>query len=141
MSFQALGTGLTTVTNPDPNTISTKPFRTQQGRNNPTFDPAWAALPQFALFPVTTVTGRLNDRLSLHFKPSSAGATFTIIVWFWNPLSNTWVKPQNGATVSYTGEVMDYINSPPATAIFPQISALSAGTLDIYYDSDYAIRG
>lgn len=141
MSWQLLVSGASTAINPDPNTIATKPFTTQQGRYDATFTNAWKALPQFALFPNMTTSGRLNDRLYLHFIPSVPGATFTIVLWFWNPLTNTWVKPQNGNTVSYTGETMDYINNPPATPVFPQISALSAGTLSIYFDADYAVRG
>ena len=142
MAFSTLGTGLTLVTNPDPNTITTKPYAAgAAGKFNATFSPAWSALPQFALFPTLNPSGRLNERLGLHFIPSTPGATFTIVIWFFNANTQTWSKPANNSTVPYTGETMDYINAPPYTAIFPQISALSAGTLRIDYDSDFAGRG
>jgi hypothetical protein len=134
-----LGSTLSASTNPDPNTLATKsPYPT------PFIAPmvvgtAWSAQGRVALFPIGLENKAGPMPIKLHFLPSAGNATtYTITVWMYNRQSNTWAKPFNTATVSYTGEAIDYIDQPGNDPIFLQISNVSSGTLSVFYDASVA---
>lgn len=140
---QTLGTSLTTTTNPDPNTLSTpNPF------SSPFVDPmtvsaTWAiqtATKCKAMFPLGVKDGRGEIPVKFHAKPSGGAAvTYTLVMWIWDKLTSTWVKPFINPSINYTGEVFDYINNPGNEPIFFQISALSSGTLSLYYSGGVVV--
>ena len=139
-----LGTGLTVLTNPNPNTLSVvPPYPDYIAVGNPPYCPssAWTNQGSYAVFPCLVKTGDKN-RIVLDFVPSGGvGVSYTIITWFFNPVAQVWVTPANSAIMTYTGPVRDYIDNPGGDAIFLQIDSLSAGSLAIYLSSDTAQRG
>ncbi len=135
-----LGTGLNTTNRPDPNTLGTKNPYPATFINPLKVSSAWATQGKKALFPLGILDGRGQMPVKLHFIPSDGAAvTYTITMWMYNRLSNTWAKPANNASLSYTGETIDYIIDPGNDPIYLQVSSLSSGTLSIYFDSNIAL--
>ncbi len=136
-----LGSALDATSNSDPNSLSTKrPYSaaTAKGGSTP-FKPdaAWVTQANKALFPVGTNALDSTNTIKLHFIPSGGAAiTYTVTVWMYNAVSNTWAKPRNnaGVTSSCTGETIEYLTNPGYDAIYIQLSTISAGTISIYYD-------
>lgn len=140
-----LGTALTVSTNPDPNTLTTKsPYVAAATRGPQPFSVsgAWTAQAQPALLPIGIRDGSGDKPIKVHFVPSSGAAvTYTIKIWMYNPVSNSWASPKTNGSISYTGEVIDYILNTGYDAIFLQLTTISAGTLSIYYDASTVIKG
>lgn len=138
---QTLGTALDATSNPDPNSLGTKaPYLSPSVSTTPSA--AWTAQGKKALFPLGIKDGGGLVPLKMHFVPSGGAAvTFSVTVWMYDSVSGTWAKPKNNATVSYTGENIDYIDNPGYDAIFLQLSSISAGTLSIYFDGTTAAKG
>jgi hypothetical protein len=140
-----LGTGLDATSNPDPNGLTTKaPYSLADSRKNMPFtqSAAWTTQAKKALFPIGVRSGEGDKRIYLQFVPSGGAAvTYTVTMWQYNPVSNTWAKPKNTPSISYTGEQRDYIDNPGDDAIFLQLSSISAGTISIYFDPDNARKG
>lgn len=133
------GTALSPTTNPDPNTLTVKsPYPTPYIAPQ-VVSAAWTAQARPALFPLgkTDIAGQVP--LKLHFVPSAgATVTYTVTIWMYDRLSNTWAKPANNPSNTYTGEAIDCIYQPGNDAIFVQISNISNGTLSIFYDASAA---
>ena|SRR3982751_6685812 len=139
-----LGTGLTIVTNADPNTLTTVAPYAYSGSNKLYTAPsaAWTSQNRPALFPNAVWNGEGDKRIYLDFIPSAgSGVTYTVTAWFFNPSSGAWVKPYNSPTMDYTGNVRDYIDKPGVDAIFLQIVSISSGTLSIYFSPENARKG
>ncbi|MCA9790001.1 MAG: hypothetical protein R2857_14375 [Vampirovibrionales bacterium] len=140
-----LGTGLTVATNPDPNTLTTTaPYTLSQARSAAPFLPttAWKTQGNTALFPLGAKDGSGDISIKLHFLPSAGAATtYTINVWMYNPVSDTWAQPKNNGSIAYTGAAIDTISAPGHDALFLEINTLSAGTLSIYFDPSNAQKG
>lgn len=143
---ELLGSAKTSTTNPDPNTLSTKNPMTNTSQvgtdiNGSNVASAWVTQSSTyckALFPKRTKDGAGEIPIRVHFVPSSAGATFTVTVWIYNPKSNSWGKPYNNNTFNFTGDTMHTISTPGANPIFLQLSSISAGTISIYFDDSVA---
>jgi len=141
-----LGTGLDATSNPDPNSLGTKaPYSAATAKSTPppiTPSAAWTTQAKPALFPIGAKDGSGDVQIKVHFIPSNGAAvTYTVTIWMYNAVSNTWSKPKNNASVNYTGDTIDYIDMPGADAIFLQLSSISAGTISIYYDESNAKKG
>lgn len=139
-----LGTGLTVLTNPDPNSLTTVAPYAYAESNKLYRSPsaAWTSQASPALFPNEVINGEGDKRIYLDFIPSGGSLiTYTITVWFWNPRAGVWVKPYSTSTINYTGNVRDYIDNPGSDSIKIQIVALSGGTLSIYFSPANARKG
>lgn len=139
-----LGSGLTATTNPDPNTLATvSPLinnTVTSFRGNISGD--WTAQNRPALFPLGVSDQGGEKRLRLHFVPSAGSATtYTVTVWFFNNRTNTWVKPAEGSTQTFTGEAATWIANPGTNPVFIQLSSISAETITVQYDRGVAERG
>lgn len=135
-----LGTGLNATSNPDPNGLGTiNPYPTPYTHSDEVSS-AWTTQAKKALFPFGVSSGGGGQKdLKFHVVPSGGSSiTYTLTIWFYNKVSNTWAKPATGASQSYTGPIVDYIETPGNDPIFLQISSLSSGTLSIYYDASLA---
>lgn len=130
-----LGTGLTTTSNPIPNTLSTpNPYPT------PFVDPsttstAWTTQAVKMLLPLGVTDFGHVIPIKLYFKPSGGSAiTYTICTYVYNKTASQWGKFANGGCVDYTGPIVEYVNNPGHNPLFFAITALSSGTMSIYYD-------
>jgi hypothetical protein len=131
-----LGTGLNTSSNPDPNTLATKNPYPSPFINPMSVSSAWTTQAKKALFPL----GIDDSAIKLHFVPSGgASIVYTVVVWVYNKLSNSWTQPAVFASNTYTGEKLDYLENPGNDPIFLQISSISSGTLSVYFDSSLAL--
>lgn len=131
----------TATTNPDPNGLSTKdPYGTYV--NEYTSQAAWVN--QSATnSPALVMRGISRQKggalLPLAFVPSGGDAvTMTIKIWEWCHLAATWVKPQTGHSWSLTGFASILVPVPSSGPFFVEVDAISAGNVDIYYDSGLA---
>jgi hypothetical protein len=133
-----LGTALDATSNPDPNTLTTKnPYKTVMD-NPQTFSTAWISQAKKALFPLGVLDGSGEKPIKLHFVPSSAGATYTVTMYVFDTLSGTWGIPFDNGSLNLTGDQLTYIARPGNDPIFLKLSAISAGTLSIYFDGSTA---
>lgn len=126
------------TSNPDPSTLGTSsPYPTPYV-DRKTVSAAWTSQAKKALFPRNAIAGQGQVDIPLQFVPSSATATYTVTMWVYNKLASAWVKPKDNATFTLTGAVQTYIEHPDENPIFLQLSAISSGTVSIYFDNGIA---
>ncbi len=141
-----LGTGITATTNPDPNTLTAK---NPGGRLDP--DPAWAN--QSAVAPNGTTTfgkclipkkmpnGEFVPYIWLFVKPGDGAAvTWTLTSYLHSKTAAAWAAVESplASTVSGTGNGVVRIDNPGEIPIYLSPTALSEGSLSIYFDQDTA---
>ncbi len=134
-----LGTGLTSVSNPNPTTLSTpNPYPTPFV-NSTTVSTAWSTQAKKALFPLGADYNLPDTPIKVHFVPSGGSTvSYTLTLWFFNRLTNTWAPASNSGSATYQGEAVDYIDNPGRDPIFLQIANLSSGSLSVYFDGRLA---
>lgn len=143
---RTLGSTLDATTNGDPNSLGTKrPYTASQAQTYQDnlarlVSAAWTSQAKKALFPIGTRDGGGDVPIKCHLIPSSGAAvTWTVVVWMYNAVSDSWAKPVVGASQNGTGEGIFYIDGAGYDAIWIQISTISAGTATIYFDGANAI--
>ena len=138
-----LRTAATASTNPDPNTLSTKNPFSSPYVDRYTASSAWklqAATNSTAIVSRDPNAGFNYTAPTFAFIPSAGSATtYTVTFWTYIPLATTWVKLQ-GQNFSLTGHcnVLLQNNAYPMQGhgpVFIQLSSISSGTIDIYYDN------
>lgn len=126
----------TASTNPIPTSLSTpNPYPTNP-RHPQDLSPAWLAQGIKAIAPNDQSDVYFNRQLALAFIPSAgASATYTIIWWKYCFAASTWLQAKNSNSVSYTGPQYEYLQFPGTELWYPQVSAISSGTLLIRCDA------
>lgn len=137
-----LGLALNATTNPDPNSLTTKSPYPKPYVNSTTISAAWSSQGAKAIFPRQAADEQGLIAIPVLFVPSTAEATFTAVIWQYDKSSNTWFKHSTNSSTNYTGETGNtilniYTNQP----IFIQLTTISAGTIDIYFDNGIASTG
>jgi hypothetical protein len=128
----------TAVTNPAPNTLGVViPGNFGGGFGYKPSQP-WTDQGAKALFPygIKGIDGETPIEVS--FVPSDPNATYTVTMWKWNRIAQTWVEPKDSASFDLTGAVSTYIENPGQDPIFLELSSISNGTVAIHFDSRYA---
>lgn len=133
------GVGLDAASNPNPNTLGVVSPYPSPIINIVTPSAAWVAQGRLALVPKGVAEAdedSRNQRYWLGFDPQGGAAiTYDVDIWVFNRTTGTWMQPVTAASGSFTGPAMDYIELPPFAPVFIQLSNISAGLIDIQYDS------
>lgn len=132
------------TSNPNPATgLTVAPISISSTSVTPTA--AWTAAGYKALF---TDGGGCNGSnqfgapIFLSFFPSAGDAvTYTVTIWRYIRVKDEWVKVAGSDSNNYTGYKSDYISQPGRDPLFIQLSSISSGTIDIYYDRSFATVG
>lgn len=82
--------------------------------------------------------GEGQPSIPVQFVCTSPGATYSVIIWKFNPLAGIWVSPADYGSVTYTGDVSTYIDHPDDDPIYIQLTGISAGNIGIYFDNGLA---
>jgi hypothetical protein len=125
------------TTNPNPNTLTTvspfpTPFTAPQA-----VSPAWIAQGKKALFPTAMLESVLSAPIPVSFIPSVSTATYTVTLWRFNRVAGVWIQPRDNASQTITGACYTEISDPGKDPLFLQLSAISSGTVAIYYDNGF----
>lgn len=125
------------TTNPIPSSLSpVDPF----GSNNGLFTPqaTWTAQGKPALVLIQPEEAfNPYAKCQFDFNPSGGAAvTYTVTLWRFNRITDTWYKPVDSPSLNMTGPQTTYLYNPGEQPWFPQLSNISAGTIRIMYDSD-----
>ena len=133
------GTGITILTNPNPNTLTTRnPYPTPY-LDYRTVSTAWTSQGIKAFFAKSTNgLPAKNTSLNVHLVPSVSGATFSVTLWVFNKLTGTWAQVKSSPTTNYTGETVDTISNLIDVPYYLQLNSISSGTMSIYFDNGFA---
>lgn len=144
MSYSGLlRTAATATTNPDPNSLGTKNPFSSPYVDRYTASSTWktqASSNATALVSRDPNAGINYTAPTFAFVPSNGSAvTYTATFWTYVALANTWVKLQ-GQSYALTGNANAILQNSAYpmqghAPIFVQLSGISAGTVDIYYDN------
>jgi hypothetical protein len=131
-----LGSGLTPLTNPDPNSLSIISPYPISYVNPMTASSAWVSQGKPALF-LSPQSGETWDRLlNLGFVPSGgASVSYTIRLWAFSRALGQWLPFSTNGTQTLVGAAFNALANPGVDPIFVQIVSISSGTLSIAYDS------
>lgn len=125
------------TTNPNPNTLTTvSPFPTPF-TGPQTVSSVWTAQGKRALFPTALLESVLSAPVPVAFIPSVSSATYTVSLWRFNRVAGVWVPPKDNASLTFTGSRYTEISDPGEDPLFLQLSAISSGTVAIYYDNGF----
>lgn len=100
---------------------------------------AWTSQGTKALFPRDSHNEDGQVPLLVAYKPSAGAAvTYTVTVWVFDNLANSWFKWKANNPTSYTGLQSDLIYYPQNMPTYFQLSSISSGTIAIYFDNGLA---
>lgn len=128
------------TTNPIPSSLSpVDPFGTNDGLYTPQATWTAQAKPALVLKQPEQAFGLYfsQPRCQLDFNPSGGAAvTYTVTLWRFNRVTDTWYKPVDSPSIGMTGPQTTYLYNPGEQPWFVQLSGISAGTIQVMYDSD-----